>query len=93
MAQKAASTRATRRPARAEAVFTWAPVPEPGAAPAPSSWFLQASVAVMLAGMSYHLWVLDRETQQLAVWFAGAAALFILYDRLAPLAPAPKAQP
>ena len=86
MAKKEASTKAARRPGRAKAVFTWAPVPDPGLMAAPfdaSAWFLRVSVVLMLAGMTYHLIVLVEETKRLAPGFAVACCLFAAYDLLA----------
>jgi hypothetical protein len=45
----------------------------------------------MLAGMTYHLYVLDADTERLAYLFGGACGLFILYDLFAKSGP--EAQP
>ena len=50
----------------------------------PDRW-LPLSVLVMLAGMTYHLWVLDHETEQLALGFGVLAAVFVVYDWARPL--------
>ena len=52
----------------------------------PDRW-LPLSVLLMLAGMTYHLWVLDHVTEQLAQGFAILAALFIVYDWAKPYRP------
>jgi hypothetical protein len=54
---------------------------------------LPASVVLMLLGMGYHLWVLNDGMGPLALAFLGVCALFIVYDRLLPLADAAQEQP
>jgi hypothetical protein len=58
------------------------PVPEPAAPVSPL--FLQASVLLMLLGMTYQLLVMDKKMGQVAGAFAALWIGFILYDRWRP---------